>query len=137
MQILVIDARGAIPVYQQIVDQIRERVREGALLAGTPLPSVRQLAFDLGVNANTVAKAYMLLERDGILQTIRRRGTFVAAQAQERASLAVDQRIEDAVGRVLDEIASLGVDEAQIIEILKRRLRPDSSSGSTREGGDK
>ncbi len=126
MPFLVIDNRSAIPVYQQIVDQIRERVRERAVAPGTPLPSVRQLASDLGINPNTVAKAYMLLERDGILLTIRRRGAFVSEQAPERASRAADRRLDDAVGRVVDEAASLGLDEKQLLEILKSRLRGGS-----------
>ena len=78
VDVLTVDASSETPIYVQIMDQIRARVRDGALLAGTPLPSVRQLAGDLEVNPNTVAKAYALLEHEGVLLTRSRRGVFVA-----------------------------------------------------------
>jgi GntR family transcriptional regulator len=78
---LEIDDRSPTPVYQQIVLQIRGAIAGGALSRGAPLPPIRQLAIDLEVNPATVAKAYQMLERDGIIRTAGRRGTFVHADA--------------------------------------------------------
>lgn len=119
---LSVDTRSPTPVYVQIVDQVRDRVRSGGLPAGSPLPAVRQLASDLGVNPNTVAKAYSLLEREGVLQTVSRRGTFVAEAAPQRAALALDRRVEDAVHRVLAEAAAAGIERQELLAALRREL---------------
>ena len=73
-----IDLRDIRPIYEQIIDHIKEQVIKGILRPGDQVPSVRQLAGMLTVNANTVAKAYQELERQKIIETIRGRGTFVA-----------------------------------------------------------
>lgn len=78
---LQIDDLSPTPVYEQIVLQIRGAIAGGALALGAPLPPIRQLALDLEVNPATVAKAYQMLERDGIIRTAGRRGTFVHADA--------------------------------------------------------
>ena len=64
-----IDERSPEPVFSQLITQIREAVRSGELKPDTPLPTIRQLAADLQVNPNTVAKAYRLLERDAVIET--------------------------------------------------------------------
>lgn len=73
-----IDARDSRPIYEQIVDQIKEQVMKGILKPGDQLPSVRQLASMLTVNANTVMKAYTELERQEVVETIRGKGVFIA-----------------------------------------------------------
>ena len=125
MRSLAIDTRSATPVYLQIMEQLRDRVSEGDLPSGSPVPSVRQMATDLGINPNTVAKAYMLLEREGIIVTVRRRGTFVAESAPARARESLDTRVESAVERILDESAALGVDRQRLLDALRRRLLGD------------
>jgi GntR family transcriptional regulator len=125
MLYLTIDTQSPVPVYLQIMEQIRARASEGALTPGVPLPPVRQLAADLGINPNTVAKAYMLLEREGILLTIKRRGTFLAPTAPARAQESMDARIESTVERILDETAALGVDRSKLLSVLRRKLLGD------------
>ena len=78
-----IDVASAEPVYEQIVRQIRQGVQGGTLPAGMPLPSIRQLAHDLDLNPNTVAKAYKLLENDWIIRTAGQKGTFINSGAAE------------------------------------------------------
>ena len=73
-----IDARDSRPIYEQIIDQIKEQVMKGILKPGDQLPSVRQLASMLTVNANTVMKAYTELERQEVIETIRGKGAFIA-----------------------------------------------------------
>lgn len=79
--IVTIDAASATSPYEQVRTQIAGAVNDQSLAAGTKLPTVRQLAADLGLAANTVARAYRELEADGVLVTEGRRGTFVASRA--------------------------------------------------------
>jgi GntR family transcriptional regulator len=122
MAAIVIDTRSATPIYAQIVDQVRDRVRAGSLAPGTPLPSVRQLAADLGINPNTVAKAFLLLEREGIVETFPRRGVFVADGARARAAAWIDRRLDDAVNDVLKEATNMGVGREEILAALRRKI---------------
>ncbi len=81
MKTIQIDRDGEHPVYAQVADQVRDLIASGALKPDTQLPSVRQLAGDLGVNLNTVARAYRLLESEGFLEILHRTGVTVAPPA--------------------------------------------------------
>jgi len=135
MMYLEIDTASSVPVYQQIMDRLRALIRDGRLEAGSRLPSVRQLAADLELNPNTVAKAYAFLEREGLLATARRRGTVVASAGRDVATRTVDQRLEQAVDRTLEETAALGVNLSELVEMLQRRGRTRSRQGRRRPGG--
>ncbi len=80
-----IEKRSAVPIYAQLRDQIRLLVLRGALEPGDGMPTVRALAVDLGINANTVARVYRDLQSEGILRLERGVGTFVADRRQDRA----------------------------------------------------
>ena len=82
-----IDADGARPPFEQLKAQVIARIDAGELIAGTRLPAVRQLATDLGIAPNTVARAYRELEADGVLETRGRNGTVVKARAGTAAEL--------------------------------------------------
>src|ERR1044071_3145628 len=101
-----IDARHPTPLYHQLERSIRFAIATGKLRAGDQLPTVRQLAVDLRINANTVAKVYAELERAGVVETRRGVGTFVSAPPRNAARKADRERelceIED---RFLDEAA--------------------------------
>ena len=79
MVTLTIDRGLKDSVYEQVAGQVRQMIASGTLAPGTPLPSVRQLASDLGVNLNTIARAYRLLESQGFLAIKDRAGVSVAA----------------------------------------------------------
>jgi GntR family transcriptional regulator len=89
-----LDLHSGMPVYRQIMDQVRGGIASGALTAGDQLPTVRQLAVDLAINPNTVVRAYRELELGGLLETHQGTGTFISAQKDEacrcRAGAAVD-----------------------------------------------
>lgn len=136
MRVLTIDTSRPTPIYLQIIDQIRSGVREGILTPHSPLPSVRQLATDLEINPNTVAKAYMLLEREGMIRTVRRRGSFIADGAPARARESADERLNETLERVLAETETLGIDRRDVLEALRRKLdeagpREEPTSGGT------
>jgi len=83
-----IDTRAGTPIHAQITQRIRQRLREGGWMAGERLPAARKLAAELGVNFNTVARAYRALDEDGALSVQQGRGTFVvkAPSAQSAAA---------------------------------------------------
>ena len=85
------------PIYEQIVRQVQHGVAEGKLKPGDPLPTVRQLADDLEINRNTVARAYKLLEDRGVILTAGRRGTFVRDEAAHEVHRAKSGRAERAM----------------------------------------
>ena len=72
-----IDIRSSSPIYEQLVEQVKLAFIQGLLKKGDPLPSVRKMAAEIGVNPNTVAKAYQELERQGVIVTIRGKGTII------------------------------------------------------------
>lgn len=130
-----IDTRSQIPIYEQIMGRIRALVREGVLRPGSLLPSVRQLAADLEINPNTVARAYGLLEREGLLATARRRGTMIAPSAGDVARKTVGNWLDDAIDHFFETAASLGIDRNELVKALERRGRSrgiPSSKGSSR-----
>ncbi|GAA1692022.1 GntR family transcriptional regulator [Fodinicola feengrottensis] len=116
--IVEIDPRSATPPYEQLRVQVTEQARSGVLPAGTRLPPVRQLATDLGIAANTVARTYRELEQDGVVVTRGRHGTFVAAspdaglQAAHEAALAYAARVRQ-----------LGIDADKALSLVKQALR--------------
>jgi DNA-binding transcriptional regulator YhcF (GntR family) len=92
MEVHPLDADSSVPPFEQLRTQIATRAASGDLPAGTRLPTVRALAAELGLAANTVAKAYRALESDGVITTEGRRGTFVSgasADAREAAAAYV------------------------------------------------
>lgn len=112
--VLKLDISSTDPLHRQIVDQIRHQVASGHLLPGDRLPTVRNLAQELGVNVNTVAKAYMELERSGVLSTAPGRGSFVAGEAPGRLAGFREDRLRDLLGRAVLEALSLGYSLEQI-----------------------
>ena len=75
--VLTVDPRSGVPIYLQIIEQVKRSVALGVLQAGEQLPTVKQLAIDLTVNPNTVARAYRELEREDVIETSPGRGSFV------------------------------------------------------------
>ena len=118
-----IDQADKTPVYAQLERGIRSAIAAGRLAVGDQLPTVRQLAVDLRVNANTVAKVYAFLERAGVLETRRGVGTFIAAQTPSPREEALRRtELNRLVDRFLAELSHQGfhVDDA-IPEIERRR----------------
>ena len=100
-----IEKDSAVPIYAQLSEQIRLLIRRGALTPGDSMPTVRSLAVELGVNANTVARVYRDLQRDGLLRLERGVGTFVAENGGSRA---VDKEAFRSIARKATELIDLG-----------------------------
>lgn len=109
MSIVSIDPRDATPIYAQIERGFRAAIASGRLRAGDQLPTVRQLAVELRVNANTVARVYAELERAGVLETRRGVGSFISATpAQARTPREHDRRLRAFVTKALSEADAAG-----------------------------
>jgi GntR family transcriptional regulator len=114
-----IDVASPEPVYEQIVRQIQQGVQQGQLAAGTALPSIRQLAIDLDLNQNTVARAYKILESHRVIRTAGRKGTFVHSDA----STHIDNRnSQDASYKIGELVASL-VDRGLSVREIEAAFR--------------
>jgi DNA-binding transcriptional regulator YhcF (GntR family) len=118
MLTLTIDRSLDHPVYEQVADQVRQLVASGALAPGTPLPSVRQLAGDLGVNLNTIARAYRLLEGQGFLVIRDRAGVVVAAAAEEIGHSARDELL-DQMRAILARLRQAGMATDELLPIMR------------------
>jgi GntR family transcriptional regulator len=116
--LLSVDHRHPTPLYAQLEQGIRGAIVTGRLSPGTQLPTVRQLAVELRVNANTIARVYSDLEREGVLETRRGIGTFVAANPSAAARRGREPELQALVARVVNEAAALGFSVAD----LKRQL---------------
>ena len=127
-----VDATSFVPIYEQIKQGIVRLVATGRLKVGEPLPSIRDLAAEIIVNPNTVARAYRELEQDGLVSTQKGRGSFVA----DRARLDVDRDIKAHLGQALDEAIAearrYDLDSGAIRELFEDRLR---RAGSRKKGG--
>src|SRR5262245_7592591 len=116
MAIVRIDGRDRTPLYAQLERELRASIAAGRLRAGDQLPTVRQLAVDLRVNANTVARVYADLERAGVLETRRGVGSFVRATALEARSPDEHQRrLRGFVARMLGDAAAAGFTVQEVI----------------------
>jgi GntR family transcriptional regulator len=127
MPIVALDARDATPIYAQLERALRAAIASGRLTIGDQLPTVRQLAVDLRVNANTVARVYADLERSGVLETRRGVGSFVRANAAEARPAAEHQRRLTAFAtRVVADAAASGFTLRELIQQL-HMLRKEGS----------
>lgn len=110
------------PVYEQIVRQLQHGVAEGELKPGDALPTVRQLADDLQINRNTVARAYKLLEDRGVILTAGRRGTFVRDEAAHEVHRAKSGRAERAMRQTISLLLGEGMTPAEVAALFKNVL---------------
>ena len=101
---LTIDLDATVPIVEQIHAAIRHAIAAGEIQPGQSLPTVRQLADDLGINLNTVARAYRLVEGDGLVNSIRGRGTVVRS-AREAPAIA-ERSVRERIGRTIHELVS-------------------------------
>jgi GntR family transcriptional regulator len=117
MAVVAIDPRDSTPIYAQLDRAVRAAIASGRLNPGDQLPTVRQLAVDLQINANTVARVYADLERSGILETRRGVGSFIRASAAEARSPDEHlRRLRAFVTRVLADASAAGFTPDELIE---------------------
>jgi GntR family transcriptional regulator len=119
-----VDTQHPTPIYHQLERSIRFAIAVGKLGIGDQLPTVRQLAVDLRINANTVAKVYTELERSGVVETRRGVGTFVTARPNEAANRRDrERRLREMSDHFVAEIHNHGFSIDDVIEHLEKRRR--------------
>lgn len=114
---IVVDPASAVPPYEQIRSQYARLIADAELTAGTKLPTVRQLAADLGLAANTVARAYRELESGGLIETRGRAGTVVSAQGDQARARGVE-----AAAAYVRRTSSLGISSSDALALVRAAL---------------
>lgn len=115
---IIIRNTGDVPIYEQIVRQIKEHILRGELREGDALPSMRLLAKELRISVITTKRAYEDLERDGFLTTVPGKGCFVAPQNSHLLREEVLRRVEEHLSRAVDAARTAGVQRKEIDELL-------------------
>lgn len=124
--IINVDPDAPVPPYEQVRAAIATSARRGELAAGTRLPPVRQLADQLGLAPNTVARAYRELEQAGLVQTKGRHGTFVTSRAA-----GVPAEAQQLAARYAERTRALGVPPAQAVALVRAALGMPAADGQT------
>ncbi|SFC22396.1 GntR family transcriptional regulator [Clostridium uliginosum] len=115
-----VDPRSSTPIYKQIEFRIKELILKGALKSGEKLPSVREMAVLLTINPNTISKAYGNLEREGIIETLRGKGTFITANYKGSVDEKKMEYIREVLKTIILEASYSGIDKEEFINIVKQ-----------------
>jgi len=123
---IVIDIDGSVPLFAQLIEQIKKAVLSDKLGPGDALPSIRQLANDLELNNKTVAKAYRLLERDSVIQTKGYRGTFVHPDAKANSTVDLNAWVMTTLSETIEALRESGATDSEIRiafgDVMNRRV---------------
>jgi GntR family transcriptional regulator len=125
-----LDFRSSEPITLQIVRQIETLVRQGGLKQGDQLPTVRELATELRINFSTVARAYKILDEEGLISTQRGRGTYIWEQAEPETAFKLRQRsLEELARHYLEETSRLGCSQEEARQVLEAVIRMAQANG--------
>jgi len=117
-----VDAHNGLAVYDQIVRQVKFAVADGAVRAGELVPSVRELARELAINPNTVARAYRQLQDDAVLETVRGTGLAVSSTARRRCQAERTKLLSTRLRQTLAEAVQSGLDAKEINDLVRAEL---------------
>ena len=120
--ILQINFKSGMPIYLQIVDQVRAAAASGALRPGEALPSIRPLAEELRVNRNTIAKAYTELESQGVIETLPGRGCFLKENQSALRKKVRRELLVEHIDQVVVQAHHLQVPRDEFLELIRERL---------------
>lgn len=116
---IILNHSSMVPIYEQLMEQIKSDIIQSELKEGEALPSVRTLAGELRISALTVKKAYDKLEEEGFVTTVHGKGTYVSASDKQLALEARQKAIEDDFDKVIDRALSMGMRKKEISEVVK------------------
>lgn len=117
-----LDLHTGVPVYRQLIDQVRTGIASGVLAAGDQLPTVRQLAVDLAINPNTVMRAYRELELGGLLETHQGTGTFISNKKPEKKTVERERQLGQIAGEFAARAGAAGFTLDELIDRLREML---------------
>ncbi len=113
---IVVNGQSITPIYQQIIDQILAQIASGILVHDDPLPGIRTMAKDLGINPNTVVKAYTELEREGFVYSLTGKGYYVSKTEQDHSELKAQKLAE--IRKNIEYVKHFGVSENTLIDLV-------------------
>lgn len=116
---IILNHSSMVPIYEQLMEQIKSDIIQSELKEGEALPSVRTLAGELRISALTVKKAYDKLEEEGFVTTVHGKGTYVSASDKQLALEARQKAIEDDFDKVIDRALSMGMKKEETSEVVK------------------
>lgn len=119
---ILLNNSSMVPIYEQLVDQIKNEIIDGTLAADTALPSVRALSGELKISALTVKKAYDRLEEEGFIVTVHGKGSFVAETDKSLALEACKKAVEDDFAKAILKAQNIGLTNEEILEIISIML---------------
>ena len=122
-----IDPKAATPIYRQVMDQISRAVAGGVLASGDQLPSVRELAAQLLLNPNTVARVYRDLEREGLVETRRGEGTYISSNASALREAERRRLIAEQLAEVARDVRAFGLSGAEAVRLFREALDHEDS----------
>jgi GntR family transcriptional regulator len=118
-----LDTTSGVPFYRQIIDQVLFGIASGRLQPGAQLPTARQLAVDLAINLNTVAKAYKEMEIRGIVETQQGSGTFIADRPLSKPALEKRKALDRLVDEIVRRGSEIGLSVADVVSALQERSK--------------
>jgi GntR family transcriptional regulator len=116
---IILTNSGELPIYQQIVDQIKASILRGDLSADQPLPSIRVLAKELQISVITTKRAYEELEKDGLIYTLPGKGSFVAEHDDGKLEESKARLVEDKIREAIDAAKMMGLTKSELSKIFK------------------
>jgi GntR family transcriptional regulator len=122
---------SGVPIYLQLMEQVKHGIETGALKPGDQLPGIRPLAEDLVVNPNTVAKAYRELEHEGVIELRQGAGAFVTAAARQARPEAM-RAAQSIIGTAIEKLRHRGVADGEIRRMFEAELAGRSGTGAHR-----
>ncbi|GCA66225.1 GntR family transcriptional regulator [Mediterraneibacter butyricigenes] len=119
---IILNHSSMVPIYEQLVEQIKTEILQSRLSEGEVLPSVRKLSAELRISSLTVKKAYDRLEEEGFVTTVHGKGTFVTATDQQVAVEARRKAVEEEFEKAIDRAENIGMSKEEILEVVKLLL---------------
>ena len=126
------NAASGVPIYLQLMEQVKHAIETGALRTGDQLPGIRPLAEELVINPNTVAKAYRELEHEGVLELRHGAGAFVSGAAREKKLTDRLRAGQSIVASAVDKLRARGVTEGEIRRLFEAELTKLTGKGDQR-----
>lgn len=127
--IIELDMQSEVPIYTQLVNQIIEGIASGKLQLGEPLPSVRSLASDIGVNLHTVNKAYTLLKQDGFIQVHRQKGVVIQPDGMPPVTTEYTDKQRRELKPIVAEAICRGMSKEELLQIVENIHREITHNG--------
>ena len=119
---IILNHSSMVPIYEQLMEQIKSDIIQSVLSEGEALPSVRTLAGELRISALTVKKAYDKLEEEGFVTTVHGKGTYVSASDKQLAAEARRRVVEEDFNKAIDRALSIGMEKDEITELVQLLL---------------